>query len=61
MNRYAIADVKERATEIIKLKLDEVCSLLNAEYDDLLFYVEDNAIFVDCSDYSPVNIKILQI
>lgn len=61
MNRFAVADIKEKANELAEQKLNQICSELNSEYEDLLFYVKDKAIWIDCSDYSPRDVKILQI
>ena len=34
---------------------------LNSENEDFIFYVRDNTIFLDCSDYSPKDVAIFKM
>lgn len=61
MNRPNASEFKERAFDLMVAKLDEVCAILNNENDDFIFYVKDNTIFLDCSDYSPRDVAILKM
>lgn len=61
MNRPNASEFKDRAFELIVAKLNEVCATLNNENEDFIFYVKDNTIFLDCSDYSPRDVAILKM
>lgn len=61
MNRPNASEFKERAFDLMKVKLDEVCAKLNSESEDFIFYVRDNTIFLDCSDYSPKDVVIFKM
>ena len=58
MRSISANDFKERALEIMRIKLGELCAKLNDEYEDYRFYVKDDSVWLDCSDYSPRDIKI---
>lgn len=58
MRSISANDLKERALEIMRIKLGELCAKLNDEYEDYCFYVKDDSVWLDCSDYSPRDIKI---
>ena len=61
MNRPNASEFKDRAFDLMVAKLDEVCATLNNENEDFIFYVKDNTIFLDCSDYSPRDVAILKM
>lgn len=61
MNRPNANEFKDRAFELMIAKLNEVCATLNNENEDFIFYVKDNTIFLDCSDYSPRDVAILKM
>jgi hypothetical protein len=61
MNRPNANEFKDRAFELMVAKLNEVCATLNNENEDFIFYVKDNTIFLDCSDYSPRDVAILKM
>lgn len=61
MNRPNASEFKDRAFDLMIAKLDEVCATLNNENEDFIFYVKDNTIFLDCSDYSPRDVAILKM
>ena len=58
MNRPNASEFKDRAFDLMVAKLDEVCATLNNENEDFIFYIKDNTIFLDCSDYSPRDVAI---
>lgn len=52
------ADVfRERVKELMEQKLIEICGELNSEYDEV-FYVRNGGIYVDCSDFSQIDVKV---
>lgn len=61
MNSPNASEFKDRAFNLMVAKLDEVCATLNNENEDFIFYVKDNTIFLDCSDYSPRDVVILKM
>lgn len=61
MNRPNASEFKDRAFDLMVAKLDEVCATLNDENDNFIFYVKDNTIFLDCSDYSPRDVAIFKM
>lgn len=61
MNSPNASEFKDRAFNLMVAKLDEVCATLNNENEDFIFYVKDNTIFLDCSDYSPRDVAILKM
>ncbi len=61
MNRPNASEFKDRAFDLMVAKLDEVCATLNTENEDFVFYVKDNTIFLDCSDYSPRDVAIFKM
>lgn len=61
MNRPNASEFKDRAFNLMVAKLDEVCATLNNENEDFIFYVKDDTIFLDCSDYSPRDVAILKM
>lgn len=61
MNSPNASDFKNRVFDLMVAKLDEVCAILNSENEDFIFYVKDNSIFLDCSDYSPRDVTIFKI
>lgn len=61
MNSPNASEFKDRAFNLMVTKLDEVCATLNNENEDFIFYVKDNTIFLDCSDYSPRDVVILKM
>ena len=48
---------RERVKELMEQKLIEICGELNSEYDDV-FYVRNGEIYVDCSDFSQIDVKV---
>lgn len=54
-------DIKEEAKELMLKKLNAVCAELNDKYEDYRFYVKDNGVWLDCSDYSPRDVLIISI
>ena len=48
---------RDRFQELYSTKIDEICAELNSEFDER-FYVMDNKIYVDCSDFSRIDVKI---
>lgn len=61
MNRPSASEFKDRAFDLMQNKLNDVCATLNAENEDFIFYVKDNAIWLDCSDYSPRDVTIFKM
>ena len=61
MNSPNASEFKNRAFDLMVAKLNEVCAILNNENEDFIFYVKDNTIFLDCSDYSPRDVVILKM
>ena len=61
MNRPNASEFKDRAFDLMVAKLNEVCAKLNSEHEDFIFYVKDNTIFLDCSDYSPRDVAIFKM
>lgn len=61
MNRSNASEFKDRAFDLMVAKLDEVCATLNNENEDFIFYIKDNTIFLDCSDYSPRDVAIFKM
>lgn len=61
MNRPNASEFKDRTFDLMVAKLDEVCATLNNENEDFVFYVKDNTIFLDCSDYSPRDVAIFKM
>lgn len=61
MDRLNASDFKDRAFDLMVAKLDEVCAILNTENENFVFYIKDNAIFLDCSDFSPRDVCIFKI
>ena len=61
MNRPNANEFKDRAFDLMVTKLDEVCATLNDENEDFIFYVKDNTLFLDCSDYSPRDVAIFKM
>ena len=61
MRKAHVSDLKDRALDLMVAKLDEICGVLNSENENLIFYVKDNAIFIDCSDFSHRDVCILKI
>lgn len=64
MNKVYIDDFKEFAQKMHKnfptYTIDEICQALNKQFEDFYFYVQYNtSIVLDCSDYSPRDVKIL--
>lgn len=52
------ADVfRSRFKELKEKALDDICMALNDEYEEC-FYVRDGEIYVDCSDFSQIDVKI---
>ena len=52
------ADVfRERVKELMEKKLIEICGELNSEYDEV-FYIRNGEIYVDCSDFSQIDVKV---
>lgn len=49
--------IRERVKELMEQKLIEICGELNSEYDEL-FYVRNGEIYVDCSDFSQIDVKV---
>lgn len=48
---------KELSEDYKRKSLDEICALLNFEFEER-FYIKDNEIYVDCSDFSQRDVKI---
>ena len=48
---------RERVKELMEQKLIEICGELNSEYDEV-FYVRNGEIYVDSSDFSPIDVKV---
>lgn len=61
MNRPNASEFKDRVFDLMVAKLNEVCAKLNSENEDFIFYVRDNTIFLDCSDYSPKDVAIFKM
>lgn len=61
MNSHSVTDFRERAYDLMVENLDNVCATLNAENEDFIFYVKDNEIWLDCSDYSPRDVGIFKM
>nr|DAJ39529.1 MAG TPA: hypothetical protein [Caudoviricetes sp.] len=61
MNRPNASEFKERAFDLMVAKLNDVCATLNDENDNFIFYVKDNTIFLDCSDYSPRDVAVFKM
>lgn len=61
MNRPNASEFKDRAFDLMVAKLYEVCATLNNENEDFIFYIKDNTIFLDCSDYSPRDVAIFKM
>lgn len=61
MRNANVSELKDRALDLMVAKLDEICGVLNSENENLIFYVKDNAIFIDCSDFSPRDVCIFKI
>lgn len=61
MRKANVSELKDRALDLMVVKLDEICGVLNSENENLIFYVKDNSIFIDCSDFSPRDVCILKI
>ena len=61
MNCPNTNEFKERAYDLMVDKLSEVCAVLNSENEDFIFYIKDNAIWLDCSDYSPRDVGIFKM
>lgn len=61
MNSPNASEFKDRAFDLMVAKLNEVCAILNNENEDFIFYVKDNTIFLDCSDYLPRDVVILKM
>lgn len=52
------ADVfRNRFKELKEQALDHICMQLNDEYEER-FYVRNGEIYVDCSDFSQIDVKI---
>lgn len=52
------ADVfRSRFKELQEKSLDDICMALNNEYEER-FYVRNGEIYVDCSDFSRIDVKI---
>lgn len=47
----------ELQNDYSRKSLDEICFILNTEYEEC-FYVRDNELYVDCSDFSQRDVKI---
>lgn len=52
------ADVfRSRFKELHEQALVDICATLNDEYEER-FYIQNNKIYVDCSDYSQRDVEI---
>lgn len=58
MGRIGADEYRQRYKELLSEKLDEICLQLNDEYDDVIFYVRDGKLYIDCSDFSQRDVEI---
>lgn len=61
MTHLSASELKDRAFDLMQVKLSEVAGTLNDEHENLVFYVKDNGIWFDCSDYSPRDVCIFKM
>lgn len=58
MERDDLISIQKVVGELFRWKIDEVCRQLNDRYEQHCFYVRDGGIYIDCSDYSPRDVKV---
>lgn len=61
MKTITVDEIKEEAKDIMLNKLNVLCTELNDKYEDYLFYVRDDCVWLDCSDYSPRDVAIFKM
>lgn len=49
--------IRERFNELLNEAIDDIATQLNDEFDEVI-YVRNGEIYVDCSDFSQIDVKI---